>query len=108
MNENSHEFATIPLHSIKRYFQLHGWREIVTNLTATTLYQLRVQGDNVVEVVLPKTRSLSDADRLIGDAIRTISQLDDKDPSSIVDDINSVGYDRVKTIIPNELVRFDS
>jgi hypothetical protein len=109
MKENSREIATVPLLSVARYFQLQGWTEITSNDGATTtLYQLRVHGDNVVEVVLPKTRSLSDADRLISDAIRTISQLDDKEPSSIVDDINSIGYDRIKTIIPTELVRFDS
>ncbi len=108
MNENSREIATVPLPSIVRYFQLQGWREIPNDGAITTLYQLRVQGGDVLEVVLPKTRQLSDADRLIGDAIRTISQLDDKEPSSIVDDINSIGYDRVKTIIPTELVRFDS
>jgi hypothetical protein len=57
---------------------------------------------------LPTRRDFKGSERLVSDALRTLSQLDDRDAPQIIDDINSIGFDRIRSIIPDEMVRADS
>lgn len=94
--------------SFRRYLQLKGWREIDTRSDATTLFTLAVPGDDRLELPLPKRLDFKGADRLITEALRTLTQMGVNKTFQIVDDINSIGFDRIRSIIPDDLVRSDT
>jgi hypothetical protein len=96
------------LDSIRRYLQLKGWHESSTRSEMTSLFTLAISKDDTIELPLPTRRDFSDADRLLTDALRTLSQLDDREVPLILDDINAIGFDRIRSIIPDELVRSDT
>jgi hypothetical protein len=96
------------LDSIRRYLQLKGWRETSTKSDTTSLFTLAIADNDEIEVPLPKRRDHRGAERLIGNALRTLTQLDDGEPFRIIDEINSVGFDHIGSIIPDYLVRADS
>jgi hypothetical protein len=107
MADNSEQTRAASLESVRRYLQLHGWRETATRTNATSLFTLAVDGDKL-EVPLPTRRDFQGSERLIADALRTLAQLAGRDAPQIIDDINSIAFDRIRSIIPDELVRSDS
>jgi hypothetical protein len=108
MDDNEITAKGASLDSIRRYLQLHGWSETPTRSGATSLFTLTISGDDKIEMPLPTRRDFQGSERLISDALRTLSQLDDRNAPQIIDDINSIGFDRIRSIIPDELVRADS
>lgn len=96
------------LESIRRYLQLKGWHESSTRSEKTSLFTLTVGDNDKIEMPLPTRRDFSDSERLIADALRTLSQLDDRKAPQVLDDINSIGFDRIRSIIPDDLVRSDT
>lgn len=98
---------SVSLEALRRYLQLKGWTESKTRSEATSLFTLPFEGDRL-EVPLPTRRDFEGFERLITDALRTLSQLTDSDTPDLLDDINSLGFDRIRSIIPDELVRYDT
>ena len=98
----------VSLESIRRYLQLKGWHESETRNKMTSLFTLAISENDKIEMPLSTRRDSYDSERLIADALRTLSQLDDRNASQILDDINSIGFDRIRSIIPDEFVRSDT
>jgi hypothetical protein len=107
MDEEGNRVKGASLESIRRYLQLNGWSETGTTSDATSLFWLAVDGDRI-EVPLPTRRDFQGSERIIADALRTLGQLTDRDALQIIDDINSIAFDRIRSILPDELVRSDS
>ena len=61
-----------------------------------------------MELVLPRDRTVSDFDNRLQGAISTLSQLEDREPHQIVASVRSVGFDVVRSRIPNEQVLDDT
>jgi hypothetical protein len=59
-------------------------------------------------MIIPKDNRSSDFERRISGAIDTLSQLEDKSAEDIIASIRSIGYDVVRSRIPNELVIDDT
>lgn len=95
------------LEAIRRYLQLHRWTESGTKSDAVSLFTLIVDGTRL-ELPLPIRHDFDGAKRFIADALRTLSQLDNRDVFEIIEDINSIGFDRVRSIIPDALVRSET
>jgi hypothetical protein len=93
--------------AIRRYLQLRNWKETTTKNDAITLFSVTIEAERL-EIPLPTRRDFEGAERLISDALRTLSQLDERDAADLTDDINSLGFDRIRSIIPDEQVRADS
>ncbi|MCA1547413.1 hypothetical protein I6F36_11360 [Bradyrhizobium sp. BRP19] len=93
--------------AIRRYLQLRDWKETATKNDAITLFYSTIEGEQL-EIPLPTHRDFEGAERLISDALRTLSQLADRDAAELADDINALGFDRIRSIIPDEQVRADS
>lgn len=86
---------------------MRGWKDTSTKHDAVVLFSLTIEGERL-EIPLPTSRDFDGAERLISDALRTLSQLADRDAGDLTDDINSLGFDRIRSIIPDEQVRADS
>lgn len=124
---------TIPLGLLRRYLAAHGWRRapdgshtpptLPLNRTAIVeallearsggrrnfdLYVLSEDGMEDVELVLPREQSASDFLRRMEGAIRTLSDLEGREPGQIITDVRMVGYDVVRSHIPNAIVHGDT
>lgn len=86
---------------------MRDWKETATKNDAITLFYSTIEGERL-EVPLPTRRDFEGAERLISDALRTLSQLAEREAAELADDINSLGFDRIRSIIPDEQVRADS
>jgi len=108
MIEIDRAIRSTPLENIRRYFFLSGWREVSTESRTIGLLSFRSDGYQEIEVALPNRTDIPDGARLIVEAITTLSQMMDREVAALIDDINAIGFDRVKSTVPDELVRFDS
>lgn len=104
-SRTSHRSSSIA--AIRRYLQLQSWHETATKNDAIALFSLAIEGQRL-EIPLPTRVDFDGAERLISDAIRTLSQLAGLDTADLTDDINSLAFDRIRSIIPDEQVRADS
>lgn len=107
MDDRRTNAKSASLDAIRRYLQLKGWSEAQIRSETTSLFTLAIDGDRL-ELPLPTRRDFDGSERLIADALRTLGQLTDRDTPDVLDDINSMGFDRVRSIIPDELVRSDT
>jgi hypothetical protein len=119
----------VPLGLLRRYLAAHGWRpadgHIATQAHAADasifpdvqFFQSRATGQrNVdvfllsesgyedIELVIPKDTRTADFARRMTGAIETLSQLEERVPEEIVAAIRSIGYDVVRSRIPDDLV----
>ena len=72
------------------------------------LYILSEDGLDDVEMVVPRSLDSKDAMRRLEGAIDTLSQLEGKDRLQVVSDIRSIGFDFVRSRVPDELVVEDT
>src|ERR1019366_3045382 len=72
------------------------------------VYVLSGAGLNDIELLLPRDRSASDSQRRLEGAILTLSQVEGRDPEQVLADVRSVGFDVVRSRIPDELVSDDT
>lgn len=127
--------GAVPLGSLRSYLASQGWRmadtsgssssvldiSAMTNFRDAKFFQTRSNGTrnadvfilseaglDDVELVIPKDTEGADFDRRVLDAITTLSQLEDREPSQIVATIRSIGFDVVRSRIPDELVIEDT
>lgn len=122
---------TVPLALLRRYLMFHGWQrsEHVPSADGAfdapsfanaffrgrsngqrniDLYVLSEPGLDDVELVVPQTLGSNESVRRLKGAIETLSQLEGKDRAEVVADIRSIGFDVVKSRIPDELVFDDA
>jgi hypothetical protein len=123
--ESRNTLDPVPLGLLRRYLISHGWRMSdgsgprVLDIAASTSFQdakffqtrssgrrnadifiLSESGLDDIELVIPKDTKGADFDRRVLDAITTLSQLEDRDPSQIVASIRSIGFDVVRHAFP--------
>jgi hypothetical protein len=136
MNSDAREIAEmVPLNLLRRYLKAKGWRiaepqspppgliNLAASADTTTrdffksrstgkrnvdLYILSENGLPEVELVVPKDRNTSDFDRRIQGAILTLSQVASADPSQVIASVRSIGFDVVRSRIPDDLVFEDT
>lgn len=124
------EPAMIPLGLLRRYLLARGWRRgsagrslfgavqspvVIAAFDARSagrrnadLFVFSTDGADDVELVVPLERVGADYDRRMLDAIRILSVVEDRDPLEILNDVRMVGYDVVRSRIPNTLVHDDA
>lgn len=124
------EPAMIPLDLLRRYLTARGWRRgsagrssfgAVLSPVVLAAFQARStgrrnaelfvfseDGAEDVELVVPRERVGSDYDRRMLDAIRILSVVEDRDPREVINDVRMVGYDVVRSRIPDTLVHNDT
>ena len=61
-----------------------------------------------VEIILPREQNSVDYLRYIERAIRTLSGVEDREPGQIVTDVRMIGFDVVRSRIPNAMVLDDT
>ena len=123
---------TVPLGLLRRYLTFHGWRQSEHSAVtggarfegrpgADTFFRGRSSGQrNVdlyvlsepgladIELVVPQTLGTSEAARRLEGAIETLSKMQGRDRIQIIADVRSIGFDVVKSRIPDELVYEDT
>ena len=135
MNANrGHEDVMVPLDLLRRYLFAHGWSRLPIPATSAfwplegpagvarllnarsggrrtyELFVYREGGDeeDVIEIVVPTENRISDYGRRIEDVIRTLSQFENRSPVEIVADIRSIGFDVIRSTLPDYHVENDS
>jgi hypothetical protein len=94
---------SIALPLVVRYLKATGWKPGKRG-DRYSLFLLPLEGDEL-ELVVPND---SDGPRNLENVIRTLSQLEEKSEETIVFAIRSVGFDVVRSRLPDQLVRDDS
>jgi hypothetical protein len=124
------ESAMIPLGLLRRYLAARGWRRgaegrespdgvmspgVIAAFQArcigrpnTDLFVLSEDGADDVELIVPRERSGSDYDRRIFDTLRILSMVEGRTMMDVLNDVRMVGYDVVRSRIPDMLVQDDS
>jgi len=72
------------------------------------MFSLSAPGEDQVDIAVPTGSESPDFWRLMDSALRTLSELYDLSPSEIVERIKSVGFDVIKSRIPDELLHNES
>jgi len=122
---------TVPLGLLRRYLAFRGWQRPVHAAHASgpvedhsyadtffrgrsggqrsvDLYVLSEAGFDDVELIVPRSLSSNDSAKRLEGAIETLSQLEGRDPQKIVTDVRSIGFDVVKSRIPDDQVFEDT
>jgi hypothetical protein len=125
--------AGVPLGLLRRYLLALGWRRASdTRQSAISLppgydgfarqliegrssarrnfetYLLSGPGIDDVELVLPRDRSTRDFRPRMEGVIRTLSEVEGRPPEQIIADIRAIGFDVVRSRIPEQLVQDDT
>jgi hypothetical protein len=124
----------VPLGLLRRYLLANGWRvseppttetplhlAATTDLPARTFLESRAKGKrNIdvfvlsesglddVELVIPRDQDVSDLDRRLQGAVSTLSQVEDRSTSEVIASVRSIGFDVVRSRIPDALVMDDT
>jgi hypothetical protein len=124
------EEITVPLGLLRRYLAFHVWkpqqrvaaagtileehsfaaaffRERSTGRRNADIYVLAESGLDDIEIVVPRTLDTHQALRRLEGIINTLSQVEGKDRHEIVSEIRSIGFDVVRSRVP-ELVFEDT
>jgi hypothetical protein len=121
---------TVPLGLLRRYLAYHGWRrpayiaaraKVEGHSYAATFFRERAGGQpNVdlyvhiepgledIELVVPRALGTSEAVRRLEGTIDTLSQMEGRDRIQIIADVRSIGFDVVRSRIPDALVQEDT
>jgi hypothetical protein len=121
---------TVSLWLLRRYLMAHGWRRPNTvvrdppgeqSAVARAFFQGRTtlrrdfdrfvlseEGLEDIEIILPRERSSPDFSRQMNGALRTLSDLQQRKQELIADDIKLVGFDVMRSRIPNSIVVDDT
>lgn len=123
----------VPLGMLRRYLSAQGWRAVPTAVPSrmegsglksaelpaffkqrgggqqnVDVYVFSDKGLEDIELVLPRDRSASDFVRRLEGVIETLSQLEGREPELIIADVRALGFDVVRSRIPEELVKDDT
>ena len=97
----------LPLGLLRRYLTARGWRAL-SSTGAFDLFASSEVGFADVEIILPKNSSVPDLGKRIAFAIRSLSELEGRDYEQIDADIRSIGFDVIRSRLPDDLVSNDS
>jgi hypothetical protein len=121
----------VPLGLLRRYLAARGWklqsspepgaagRNIPLEMRAifegraagkrnVDVYVLEDSDGPSVELLVPQESTARDLGRRLHGAILTLSQVEERDPSQIITAVRAVGFDVVRSRIPNEMVVQDT
>jgi hypothetical protein len=121
----------VPLGLLRRYLVAHGWRRaeerrpsiVAPSQSPITraildgrsggrrnfdLYVLSEDGLDDIEVVLPREQVSADYLRQIDGAIRTLSDIEGRNPGQVITDVRLIGFDVVRSRIPTMMVYDDA
>jgi len=127
----SSDEEAVPLGLLRRYLTATGWGRLAfvapTMLSAEQSaiaravldgriggrrdfdqFVLSEEGMDDVEIILPRDRSSPDYMRQIRSALRTLSDLQERETKQIIADIRLVGFDVMRSRIPNAMVVDDT
>lgn len=125
------EYEKVPLGLLRRYLVAHGWRmrqasfrpatQIPQSVAARTIMEGRMSGERNydiytlpetsltgIELLAPRSADSIDFVYQVSSAIRILSNIEDRSPEEIVRDIRLVGFDVVRSRIPDIMVHDDS
>ncbi|HEY1528258.1 MAG TPA: hypothetical protein VGH51_18680 [Candidatus Angelobacter sp.] len=118
----------VPLAMLRRYLLAHGWTLAASapkpqvelqgvKPAAAAFFRQRAVGQRSVDVylfandfelVLPRDRMASDSSRRVESAIETLSRFEGRPSEQVVADVRSIGFDVVRSSIPDEFVYEDT
>ena len=121
----------VPLGLLRRYLVAHGWRRaeerrpsiVAPSQSPITraildgrsggrrnfdLYVLSEDELDDIEVVLPREQVSADYLRQIDGAIRTLSDIEGRNPGQVITDVRLIGFDVVRSRIPTMMVYDDA
>lgn len=94
--------------SMRRYLLLKKWSRNEAIKQGIDRYGLATKEFGVLELLLPQDESRPDTRRRKFDALRIISQYEDRSMMDVASDIKSVSYDVWRAIVPSSLVQYES
>ncbi len=121
--------TTVPLGLLRRYLAFHGWRmperpsghpiagtsyadvffrERASGRRNVDIYILTEQGLDDIELAVPRAIETAESMRRLDGVIETLSQLEGRDRGQVVADVRSIGFDIVKSRVPDDLVFEDT
>ena len=123
--------GNVPLGLLRRYLTASGWRlkaarpqqdvEMPQSAAARAIMEGRMGGERDydiyvlsdsqlrgVEVVLPHNQDSIDFIYQVGGAVRTLSNLEKREPKAVINAVRQIGFDVVRSKIPNAMVHDDS
>lgn len=124
----------VPLALLRRYLVANNWRtsparsrqidvnlrsgesnvlrEVIDGRTSAQRdyerYLLGTGGQRDIELIIPRDQQTTDFINYIEKAIRVLSGVEGREPSSIIAEIRMIGFDVVRSRIPNSLVQNDT
>ena len=121
----------VPLGMLHRYLAAHGWRRApqfnrqnipeprseieraimqgrIGGRRSFDLFILSEDGSDDVELVLPREPGSADYLRQVSRAIQTLSDLEEREAAEIVTAIRLIGFDVMRSRVPNALVHNDT
>jgi len=129
MSPDTSNAPEVPLPMLRRYLMARGWhlaesvrvgergprtnanpsiadlRQRTGGRRTVDVYVLSERGFDDIELLLPRDRDTSDCQRRLEGALEALSQLEGRDQESIIADVRSIGFDVVRSRIPDELVK---
>jgi hypothetical protein len=125
------EELTVPLGLLRRYLIFHGWkmpelvmsagsrldgdsyaerffRERAVGTRNVDLYVLSEPGEEKIELAVPRLLDTKETFRRLDGALETLSQLEGRDRIELVAAVRSIGFDSVKSRIPDAQVYEDT
>lgn len=99
---------TITIASLRRYLLLHGWASRENIKPGIDLFHISSVDFGELEVLLPQQESRSDALRRKADALRILSQSENRNATVLIGDIYAISCDIWRAIVPSALVRHNA
>ncbi len=97
---------TTPAHAavVPEFPDLQFFQSRATGQRNVDVFLLSEPGYDDIELVVPKDTRTADFARRLKGAIETLSQIEERAPDEIVASIRAIGYDVVRSRIPDDLV----
>jgi hypothetical protein len=101
------ETSAVGLAEVRRFLERSGWRRTPSGKSSLDVYS---SGDGVrrIEILLPSEGVSKNPARWINAAMRTLSQLRGVSELDLADVISAFSFDRVRSRLPDALVRDDT
>jgi hypothetical protein len=129
-NRTERRDFTAPHDSLRRYLLSHGWqatshgsgepslittpyealflRDRMPDRRSVEIFTLKEEGFENIELVVPRDSFTSDFDRRVEGIFDTLAQVEGREPDAIIADVRLIGFDVIRSRIPDELVYQDT
>jgi hypothetical protein len=108
MNGPYQQARSVPIASLRRYLLLRGWSRAESIKNNIDLFTINLPQHGRLEILLPQEANRIDALRRVTDALRTLSQLEERSLDRVIADVRSVGVDVWRAVVPDALVLFEA